>query len=178
MSTSPSPFRSNILKAISKFLWGATLKERKKERNNKKQRPVNEDTKAQQKKKKAQIQKDFIQKQFSIILAILIRKCRSWELLPTSFIVLLLPKVSARRLGGGDVAWTKFIPFTGGKSTKSRHYLICLMTINRKWHCSKTSSLLHTVQYQFGQRTFLQHCRGLSMLCEAACGWWADLDFG
>lgn len=153
MSTSPSPFRSNILKAISKFLWGATLKEEKKNKN-KNQRPVNEDTKAQQKKKKkAQVQKDFIQKQFSIILAILIRKCRSWEPLPTSFIVFLLPKVSARRLGG-DVSWTKFIPFAGGKSTKSRHYLICLMTINRKWHCSKTSSLLHTVQYQFGQRTF------------------------
>lgn len=28
MSTSPSPFRSNILKAISKFLWGAALKTR------------------------------------------------------------------------------------------------------------------------------------------------------
>lgn len=141
------------LKGDFKIPLGSYIKRRKKNKN-KNQRPVNEDTKAQQKKKKkAQVQKDFIQKQFSIILAILIRKCRSWEPLPTSFIVFLLPKVSARRLGG-DVSWTKFIPFAGGKSTKSRHYLICLMTINRKWHCSKTSSLLHTVQYQFGQRTF------------------------
>lgn len=32
MSTSPSPFKSNILKAISKFLWGAALKKHDKKR--------------------------------------------------------------------------------------------------------------------------------------------------
>lgn len=60
--------------------------------------------------------------QFSAVLAILIWKCSSWEHLATSFMELLLPKVSARRLGGGDASWTKFITFTGGKNQDTIRY--------------------------------------------------------
>lgn len=93
-----------------------------------------------------------------------------------SSMVLLLPKVLVRpnkELGGGDIA-RAFILFTGGKSWKARCHLIFLMTINRKWCCSKSStSPFHTVEHQFGQRMFLRHCT----LC-ASHGWGADLEFG
>lgn len=45
------------------------------------------------------------------------------------------------------------------------------MTMNKKWCCSKSSSLFHAVQHQFGQRMFLRHCT----LC-ASHGWAADLE--
>lgn len=93
-----------------------------------------------------------------------------------SSMVLLLPKALVRpnkELGGGDIS-RAFILFTGRKSWKARCHLIFLMTINRKWCCSKSStSPFHTVEHQFGQRMFLRHCT----LC-ASHGWGADLEFG
>lgn len=75
-----------------------------------------------------------------------------------------------KELWGEDISGT-FILFTGGKSWKARCHLIFLMTINRKWCCSK--SLFHAVQHQFDQRIFLRHCS----LC-ASHEWAADLESG
>lgn len=75
-----------------------------------------------------------------------------------------------KELWGGDITGT-FILFIGGKSLKTRCHLIFLTTINRKWCCSKSSSLFHAVKHQFSQKMFLRHCT----VC-ASHGWGADLE--
>lgn len=111
MSTSPSPFRSNILKAISKFLWGAALKTR----NNK----------DQLKKIKAQKGARVTSSEWLYPKAIFHKyyKCPR-----TAFTKGLQEDVE----GEGDVCWTKFIPFTDGKSKNVRHHLIFLMRNQQK----------------------------------------------
>lgn len=164
MSTSPSPFRSNILKAISKFLWGAKWKTQQniKKSQQSYKSSIKKGTNSEWRFPKAILSNSF---NFSMEMCLL-------GALAMSFMVLLLPKVYDKELWGRDISGTFFL-FRGRKSWKARCYQVFLMTINRKGCCSKSSCLFHAVKHQFSQRMLLRHC----IPC-VSHGWGADQESG